>query len=53
MNEKRGYNAGHFTAIGYERLAEDIINYMSWIIDSNDWDFRHVQFSNTDYEPFN
>ena len=53
MNDKRGYNAGHFTAIGYERLAEDIINYMSWIIDSNDWDFRHVQFSNTDYEPFN
>lgn len=53
MNEKRGYNAGHFTAIGYERLAEDIINYMSWIIDSNDWDFKHVQFSNTDYEPFN
>ena len=42
------YVAGHMTALGYQRWAQDCANYISWIIDNNMRDFRFVQFIGSD-----
>lgn len=44
------YNAGHMTAYGYERIAEDLRNYISWYIHNNKMLFRFVQFIGTNYQ---
>ena len=43
------YDAGHLSALGYLRLAEDYKAYISWIIHNNINDFRYVQFIGTNY----
>lgn len=43
------YDAGHLSALGYLRLAEDYKAYIGWIIHNNINDFRYVQFIGTDY----
>ena len=45
-----GYNNEHFTAIGYRRLAKDLHNYISYVIDTNPSRFADIQFNNTNYE---
>lgn len=42
-----GYNNGHLSAIGYERLALDYISYISYIIANNLTLFRNIQFIGT------
>ena len=41
------YNAGHLTAIGYSRLANDYKNYISWYISEHPDEFMAVQFIGT------
>lgn len=48
-NDSIGYNCGHFSALGYERLAEDYVNYISYVIDENKSTFRQIQFIGTTY----
>lgn len=48
---KTEYWHGHATATGYERLAEDLFNYVSYIMSQNMDDFKFVQFIGTNYEP--
>ena len=50
--EDSPYCAGHLTALGYLRMAEDIRNAISHIIHEKPQDFRFVQFIgyNADYE---
>ena len=43
------YDAGHLSALGYLRLAEDYKAYISYIIHNNPNDFRYVQFVGTNY----
>ena len=43
------YDAGHLSALGYLRLAEDYKAYISYIIHNNPNDFRYVQFIGTNY----
>lgn len=43
------YDAGHLSALGYLRLAEDYKAYISSIISNNKDDFRYVQFIGTNY----
>ena len=43
------YDAGHLSALGYLRLAEDYKAYISSIISNNKNDFRYVQFIGTNY----
>ena len=47
--ESAGYNAGHLTAYGYYRLAEDYANYISWYINEHKNNFRFIQFTGTNY----
>lgn len=44
-----GYNAGHLTALGYNRLAKDYIALISYLIDIDKSNFRFIQFIGTDY----
>jgi lysophospholipase L1-like esterase len=44
------YDAGHLSALGYLRLAEDYKSYISYVIHNNPDDFRYVQFIGTEYE---
>lgn len=44
-----GYRMGHLTALGYQRLAQDYHNYISYIIDNNLADFAYIQFIGTEY----
>jgi hypothetical protein len=48
---KTKYWHGHATATGYERIAEDLFNYVSYIMSQNMDDFKFVQFIGTNYEP--
>ena len=48
-NKNTPYEAGHLSAIGYLRWAEDYHNYISYIISQNLNDFKFVQFIGTDY----
>lgn len=43
------YDAGHLSALGYLRLAEDYKAYISYIIRHNINAFRYVQFIGTNY----
>lgn len=43
------YDAGHLSAIGYAKLAEDYKSYISYIIKTNSDNFRYVQFIGTNY----
>ena len=49
--DETAYNNGHLTAIGYLRLAQDYISYISEVIALNTMDFRFVQLIGTDYRP--
>jgi lysophospholipase L1-like esterase len=48
MNEV-GYNNGHLSALGYERLALDYIAYISYVIAHNPILFRNIQFIGTNF----
>ena len=47
--ESIGYNAGHLSAYGYLRLAQDYANYISWYMHNHMGSFRMIQFTGTDY----
>lgn len=47
--EEVGYNNGHLSALGYERLALDYISYISYVIAQNPVLFRNIQFIGTNY----
>lgn len=47
--DKNAYQCRHLTAIGYERLAQDVANYVSYIMENNSDVFRNVQFVGTQY----
>ena len=47
--DKVGYNNGHLSALGYERLALDYISYISYVISQNLTLFRNVQFIGTNH----
>ena len=49
-NDSMCFNTGHLSAYGYNRLARDYANYISFDMVRNPNDYRFVQFSNTDYE---
>jgi lysophospholipase L1-like esterase len=38
------YEAGHLTALGYSKMAQEIAAYISWIISNNLNGFKQVQF---------
>lgn len=44
-----GYNNGHLSALGYNRLALDYIAYISYVMSQNTTLFRNVQFIGTNY----
>ena len=44
-----GYHKGHLTAIGYNRLAQDYFNYISYIIEKNTNEFAFVQYIGTNH----
>lgn len=46
-NDSLCYNAGHLTAYGYYRLAQDYHNYISFIMMTNPTKFRFIQFIGT------
>lgn len=48
-NDLLAYDAGHLSALGYLRLAEDYKSYISYVIRNNADDFRYVQFIGTNY----
>lgn len=43
------YDAGHLSALGYLRLAEDYKAYIGYIIKNNINEFRYAQFIGTNY----
>ena len=43
------YSQGHLTALGYEKEADELIAYISYIISQNIDDFKYIQFIGTDY----
>ena len=45
------YWHGHATATGYERIAKDVFNYISYVMSQNMDEFKFVQFIGTNYEP--
>ena len=47
LGDATAYNYGHPTAYGYHVLANDIKNYVSWIMNNNKNDFRWIQFIGT------
>ena len=47
--DETGYNNGHLSALGYERLALDYISYISYMISQNPVLFRNIQFIGTNY----
>jgi hypothetical protein len=49
MGDAVGYNNGHLSALGYERLALDYISYISYVISQNLTLFRNIQFIGTNY----
>lgn len=38
------YSNGHLTALGYKKESEELLNYISYIIDNNEDDFKYIQF---------
>lgn len=48
LDDSLAYTYGHPTAYGYHIIAEDVKNYISWIISNNKMDFKFVQFIGTD-----
>lgn len=49
MASHEAYNRIHPTALGYHKLAKDIANYISYIINQNLNDFNAIQFIGTNY----
>lgn len=47
--DETGYNNGHLSALGYERLALDYISYISYVIAQNPTLFRNIQFIGTNH----
>lgn len=47
--DEAGYNNGHLSALGYERLALDYISYISYVIAQNPVLFRYIQFIGTNH----
>lgn len=47
--DETGYNNGHLSALGYERLALDYISYISYVIAQNPVLFRNIQFIGTNH----
>ena len=47
-----GYNAGHFTALGHLRLAEDYCELIGLIINKNSDSFSDIQFCGTLLKPY-
>lgn len=44
-----GYDAGHLTAYGYNRLARDYVSLISYLMDTDMENFRFIQFIGTKY----
>ncbi len=44
------YSQGHLTALGYKKESDELIGYISDIMENNIEDFKYVQFIGTDYE---
>lgn len=44
-----GYSAGHLTAFGYNRLAQDYISLISYLMHKNPEQYRFIQFIGTNY----
>lgn len=49
VSKGSAYEAGHLTAIGYRRLAQDYAGYIGYIIATNLVAFKLVQFIGTNY----
>ena len=49
LDDSFAYTYGHPTAYGYHILAEDINNYICYIINKNKMDFKFIQFTGTEY----
>jgi len=45
------YWHGHATATGYERIAEDLFGYISYIMSQDMDKFKYIQFIGTQYNP--
>lgn len=45
-----GYNNGHLSALGYDRLAQDYMAYISYVMSQNPTLFRNIQFIGTSYD---
>ena len=48
LAESGGYNAGHLSAYGYWKLAQDFKSYISWYMFMHKDIFRFVQFTGSD-----
>lgn len=44
------YSQGHLTALGYKKESDELIGYISDIMEKNIDDFKWIQFIDTDYE---
>lgn len=44
-----GYDAGHLTAYGYNRLAQDYVSLISYMMDMDMENYRFIQFIGTNY----
>ena len=43
------YSQGHLTALGYKKESDELIGYISDIMEKNIDDFKYIQFIGTDY----
>lgn len=43
------YSQGHLTALGYQKEAEELVAYISYLINQNKNDFKYIHFINTNY----
>ena len=43
------YSQGHLTALGYQKEAEELVAYISYLINQNKDDFKYIHFINTNY----
>lgn len=44
------YAQGHLTALGYVRLAREYMSGIGYVIKTNPYEFKDIQFANTDWE---
>lgn len=43
------YVNGHLTALGYQKMAEELVAYCSYVMSQNLNDFKYIQFIGTNY----